>query len=92
MFLYLIIGFACDDPGIFIMVEQLISTFSLFSNVLMYKRHNNVLKIINNEFNSELSFFNNDKYLGIYCKNENLHQLIKMQVRHLIEKNLWWGF
>ena len=54
VFLYLIIGFACDDPGIFIMVEQLISTFSLFSNVLMYKRHNNVLKIINNEFNFDI--------------------------------------
>ena len=54
VFLYLIIGFACDDPGVFIMVEQLISTFSLFSNVLMYKRHNNVLKIINNEFNFDI--------------------------------------
>ena len=38
--------------------------------------YENLKKIINNEFNSELSFFNNDKYLGIYCKNENLHQLI----------------
>ena len=36
------------------MVEQLMSTFSLFSNVLMYKRHNNVLKIINNEFNFDI--------------------------------------
>ena len=53
-FFYVIIGFACDDPGIFLMVEQLISTFSLFSNVLMYKRHNNVLKIINNKLNFDI--------------------------------------
>ncbi len=38
--------------------------------------YDNIKNIINNEFNNELSFFNNDKFFGIYCKNENLHQLI----------------
>ena len=54
LFLYAIIGFACDDPGIFIAVEQVISFFSLFSNVLMYKRHNNVIKSINNKLNFDI--------------------------------------
>ena len=38
--------------------------------------YDNIKNIINNEYNNALSFFNNDKFLGISCKNENLHQLI----------------
>ena len=53
-FFYAIIAFACDDPKTFIIVEQCISPFSLVSNILIYERHNNVLKSMNNEYNFDI--------------------------------------